>query len=223
MNMPSALAVVSSLVGFYYYRKLKGTYWITFPYYLFFQGFLDNLGGYFNGSWNILYYKFIVYPYLYLYYIWIFKKNAVSSSYNKIYNIAFLLFFVNYIILLLLYYNNFYNIFILGNIDVIHNDISSFDIYLENNTKIILFIIIITYFYEIISTSKILYFYQDLQFWVCLGLILFELFTFPYNTFKFYLFENFKDLGTKMFYIEKALCALMYFSFITGFICMKKR
>lgn len=223
MKMPSVLAVVSSLVGFYNYKKLKGTYWSTFPYYLFFQGFLDSFGGYFHGLWNIFYFIIIVYPYLFLYYIWIFKKNAVNSSFNKLYNIAFFLFFVNYIILLLLNYNNFYNIFKLGITNEINNDVTSFAIYIENNTKVILFIIIITYFYEIISTSKILYFYQDLQFWVCLGLILFELFTFPYITFKFYLFENIKDLGTKMFYIEKALCALMYFSFITGFICMKKR
>lgn len=221
--MPPILAILSSLVGFYSIDKLKKTIWVVFPYYLFFQGVLDCLGRYFNGSYNLLYYAFVVYPYLYLFYIWIFKKSATKSQYKKIYNVAFILFFVSYIFLGNVYFDEIIGILKSGNTNSIDSSAISFDIYFANNTIVILFIVIITYFYELISSSKILYFYQDLQFWVCLGLIIFELFTFPYSTFKFFLFKNSPYLGMVMFYIEKTLCVLMYVSFITGFICMKKQ
>lgn len=223
MAMPSILAISSSIVGFYYYKKLIGTYWITFPFYLFFQGVLDNYGSNFKGSYNILYYSFVIYPYIYFYYIWIFRQNSQNTTFKNIYNLPLILFFINYIVLTIYFKSDIIEAINLGNSSNTNSNLTNFNIYCINNILALLFIIIITYFYELISTSKILNFYQDLQFWVCLGLILFELFTFPYNTFKFYLFDHYPRLGTFMFYIEKLLSALMYLSFITGFICMKKR
>ena len=79
-------------------------------------------------------------------------------------------------------------------------------------------ILILSYFFQLVTSNSILNFKNNMLFWVCLGMLLYYLGTFPYfglrNTFA----TNFQDVFNTYTYIAYFLNALMYLMFTISFI-----
>lgn len=203
--------IIACITGFIYWNKLKSSHWKWLPVYLAAIILVEITGSFLENTkvaaWNIYLFKFIGFPLQFLFFIWLFYKERVIPK--KLIAISSLLFY-----LLTIGAEEF----LLAGKKLPFFSLS----YLAG--CIILLIGCILYFSKLIRSESILFFKQDIMFWVCLGIVVFYIATFPY-------YGLFYTLAQKKYrYIHLAytwascfLDYLMYIFFTIGFICYKPK
>lgn len=203
-----------ALIGFELFAGMIGlvkmyniifSYWKYFSFYLILIAILEmiyywliySLG--YKTAGNILI-NFIIIPLEFLFFCWLFYKNSQQKKLILIGSIIYILSFIAEILLAeqLKSYSFFSLSYSIGNI--------------------VLLVFILQYFYYLIFTERILFFYRERMFWVALGLLVFYLGTFPYfGLYNLLVTKHFKLLISYT-WVEIFLDYTMYLLFAASFI-----
>lgn len=200
------LEVVSCLVGVFSFKKLKNSYWVFFPVYLFFIVLSEYVGWHLRVnhliSYNINFYNYLVIPTEFSFTFWLFYQAFKAGKYRWLPAVCTTVYFLCWIIdmaylskLRLSFYSFSYTI---GNL--------------------VLLVLILWYFIQLVNSNAILTFRSNMMFWVSLGLLLYYLGSFPYYGLRNTIAYNFRELNITYSYIVLVLDCLMYLMFTFSFI-----
>lgn len=192
--------LLAAIIGLINWQRVKNNYWKWFPFYLLLLPILETLT-YWTPKAMINYINtFIIIPIEFLFFCWLFYKN---SQQKKIVILGSCIYIVSFIAEMLLAEKMKSRYFF------------SFSYSIGN---LILLIFILRYFYYLIFTERILFFYRERMFWVALGLLVFYLGTFPYfGLYNLLVTKHFKLLISYT-WVEIFLDYTMYLLFAASFI-----
>lgn len=89
--------------------------------------------------------------------------------------------------------------------------------------NLFLLILVLKCMYDFMNSNDILKFLYSPIFYICIGLLLFYLGTFPFYAIKNVLWAEFKTIGLKYWYTAMALNCIMYCMFTISFLCHKQK
>lgn len=209
LNCVELFAFVTGLLS---WKKVKHSYWKWFVVYLGFILMLELTAKYIgyglkNVKLNGEIYYFFGLPVQFFFIYWVFYKWFENRS-EKIWPI------IGCCVYILAWFADF--LFLRG----IRLWFSSFSYSMGN---IILLVLIILFFLKFINSSEILNYKFSMMFWVCLGLILFYLGTFPFYALRNTLYLNYKKIFYPYWDISYVLNYLMYIFFALSFIWGKPK
>lgn len=206
------LELLSCIVGFMYWNKLKQTYWRWFPVYLGVIILSEITGEYFlhvrhDLETNIAVYSYFGIPIQFFFFYWMFYKQFKNSNKSKWPLISAAVYFACLIADL------FY--------------ISKIKFYFESFSYIIgsifLLILILIYFTGFIKSEEIIKYKTSMMFWVCVGLMLFYVGAIPFFAFRKALYVQYRSFFYIYWYTQFGLNYLMYLSFMLSFIWGKPK
>lgn len=206
--------LLSVIVGFINWNKIKKNYWRWFAIYLALITIIEFLGKFFVSikgliEYNIYLYQYFAIPLQFIFFSWLFYKNF-SRKWQKIAASAGI------------------SIFLIFWLDEIFSTNKSpyWFISLSYDTGVIvLLVLIIIFLIKLSTTNEILSFKTNMMFWVVMGLFAGYICTIPYYIWRNYLitYERSKpELLYGPFYGFMFLNYLMYSLFCVGFIKWKK-
>jgi hypothetical protein len=200
---------LACIAGFWVWARLKPAFWKSFPVYLLiivcceFAGWYMNKHGIFKPAKFM--YSYFVIPLEFLYMQLLFFKILPNSFRKTVVGISLM-----YIVAF------FAEQFFLKN---------SKWLWLSGSYSIgcvTLFILCTIYFLYLHQSEKSILVKKEPFFWICLGLVLFYVGTFPYYSMP----KNLDQFNEKLYYIFIWLLVIlnyiMYFLFIIGFLCFRK-
>jgi len=202
----NVLEIVSCITGFILFKKLRGSYWRWFPYYLAFIVVAEFTGKYFLEHKMLAacekFCNLFEVPVEFLFFFWLFYRNFRESKYRKIPLMCIAAYLLCWLT------------------DNLFLSKMNFWFYSFSYTcgNLLLLVLILTYFIGLVTTDAILKYKQDMLFWVSTGLLLFYLGTFPYYGLRNTLVYNYKQLYITYSYIMYILNCLMYLMFTFSFI-----
>lgn len=196
------------ITAFACWRQLKGSYWITFPFYLLFIVIVEYFGNYFNqrGLYHHTrdMFNYIQIPLDFLYLTWLV---------SRITGLKFRLWCIQGLIFLFVW---FAEQFILPPHQYYFLSLSI------STGGLLLLVLLIYYFIQLSGSDAIIYFYRQLSFWVLLGLLIYYVGSIPFYGMFNYLVRNARPVHfmyTKIVYI---LSIGMYILFIIGLLWPKR-
>jgi hypothetical protein len=184
------------------------SYWTTFPWFLLLVGAMDGFGLFINEylskeypKLNFYYYQLFAIPLQVIYYMWIINKNIISKK--KLFIIGSIIFYLSAIVEALSLFKTdgyFFNSvsYMIANVIMLAN--------------------ILRYFYQLSKSDRILVFYQERMFWVCLGLLIFWLGALPFFGIFNYLLKHFHAIFIIYFNVILIFNYLMYTCFLVSFL-----
>ena len=198
--------LLACLTGFFYIKKLKGSYWYYFPFYLAVVVVTEITAEYIsyvlhNVPLNTKVYIYFGIPVQFLFFYWVFYQYFKKTKNNKW---PVLLGGV-YILCLMI------ELFYPGKMKFF----PSFS-YMQGN--IFLLILILMFYVRFINSDDLLAYRQSMMFWVCLGLMVFYLGTLPFYGLRNVLYEQYTQIFYLYYYASFILNYLMYNMFIIAFI-----
>jgi len=203
--------VLACVLGFVYWKKVKGSYWKAFPFYLLFIVFSEAFGHYTKVHNEILlnkyYFLVLEIPSEFLFFYYIFFKAFKTRSYRWLPVVCTCIYILSW----------FTDMFFLG------SHVFWFYSFSDTMGNLLLLVLILRYFLQLLSGDEILGFKNDMLFWVCIGLLLYHLGTFPLYGLKNVLYIRFKNIYNVYKYLENILDSLMYFLFAFSFIWGKPK
>ncbi len=200
--------LLCALVGFYYKNKLKTLNVVTLPYFLLIVFIGECIGsylrsiGYFKTSSHL--YIYILLPLQILYYLWLIGIKVLEKpkiAYTLI--SAFLVVFITEIII--------------GKINPNYVFTKCFGL-----GGILLSVMFLLFILKITKDEKVIKFYENINFWICMGVAIYYTFSFPFYTYYNTLMVNYKDVFILYRNITYHLSLTMYLLFVIGFIWSKK-
>ncbi len=204
--------LAACITGFLHWHKIKDSYWKWFPIYLGLIVLMEFTGKFIlqvleDPQLNIRYYKYLVIPFQFLFFFWLFRQYFNTKQASRNINIVCAIYIVCWVV------------------DMVYVSkekwwFSSFSYTIGN---IILLGLILSCLYKIIKSDDILQFRASMMFWVCLGLLFFYLGSLPFFGLWNYLNNNHPAIFDNYWYIQMALNYLMYFTFSLGFIWHKPK
>ncbi len=199
------LELSAAVTGFYFYKKIKNTYWKLFPPFLLLLFLIEITAELFNfglglPNVNSALYKYIAIPGQFLFYFWLFYKYFEGKKVRK----------------MPVYYAMIYiATLIFDHFQTIHfnpwfNDFS----YTVGNILIILSVF--NFISVFIKSDEIIQFKSSMMFWVVIGLLVFFAGSLPYWLIRNYL-NNFPAIGNGLMFLQFSLNYMMYMCFIISF------
>lgn len=199
--------LICALLGIFFYREQKKTYWIFFVYYVVIIFILEAI-----SRWGLdskpqirkFYYDFFVIPIQFIFLFWLYsikslKKNLLFLSFLSLYLLSFLphLFYLNYTRQL--------------------NSLSY-----TTGTFLLLILVFLEYIKQI-KSDEIIYFRKNKMFYINAGILFFYLGTLPFFTFDKYLYENDRELWNNYLTFFLLSVNIMYLLFSASFIWGKPK
>lgn len=192
------------IVSLFYLTKIKGTYFKWFALYLTLIFFADITGALIKMAKipNVHYYDYFVIPGEFIFYYWLFYKTFNTKKYSKLP----LLCIIAYVISLF--------------IDIIYFSKHQFPFYSFSYSvgNLLLLILILLFFIQLTSSDAVLTYRGDMMFWICVGLLIYFLGSFPYyglrNTFAY----KYRNINITYNYIVLILDCIMYLMFSLSFV-----
>ncbi|MBK8635344.1 MAG: hypothetical protein IPN72_17960 [Saprospiraceae bacterium] len=211
-NFLAIYILIAGLLGAWKWNTLEKSHWKHFSIYLIIIGLVQTLGifliKYDLNNVNNLIVDYGVIPFEFLFIYYLYYKEAETTFAKNLSIISAIGYVLSFAIqLLLLRSKSAYAFF-------------SFS-YLMGN--IFLASIILTYFWNLILSNKILDFKKERMFWVSFGMLIFWLGTLPFFGLYNYLFSNFRPIFSFYYKIMFILNYVMYSFFIYSFIWIKKK
>ena len=208
LNLAEGIAFLSALYKLYTTKSSDYKY-LTF--YFLFIILAEQIGNYFvrKDLFDITkyWYCFIVIPVEFFFFYWFLLNHFNTKKDRLIAKIGIAILIIGFIIDWLFYYNSkavFISLsYTLGNL--------------------ILLILVLRYFKNLIHSKRILNFTTELEFWICLGLLIFYLSTFPFFGLYNYFLENY-PIEFRIYYIVMlVLNSVMYLIFSIGMLWTKPK
>jgi hypothetical protein len=201
--------IIAFLTGVFFLKKNKHNNWKWFVFYLGFILLSEVIGKtvrflHFNNQYI---YSYILIPIEFIFFHWLYYQYSTLKEKRRI------------IVSLILYIFSFI-------IEEIFFDESRKFFFLSFSYTIgnaVLLFIIFQYFFRLINSERILYFYQEHLFWISCGLLLFYLGTSPYFGLYNYLRNGHLDILYGYAYIMYFLNCSMYLLFAASFIWGKEK
>jgi hypothetical protein len=208
MHYAKYFILLCALVGFFYSNKLKYFKVLSLPYFLITVFIGECVGtylksiGYFTTTSNLFIYFLL--PYQILYYLWLIGTKVLEKP--KIAYSLISLFLLVFVIELIVGKNNPSYIFT-----------KSFGL-----GGVLLSIMFLLFILKISKDDKVIKFYQNIYFWICIGVALYYTLSFPFYTYYNTLLIKYKDVFFVYRNIIMHFSVSMYLFFIIGFIWSKK-
>ena len=204
--------LAACFAGFYYWQKIKNSYWKWFPVYLAVIVVIEVLGKllrlYFGpASWNTHLYIYFGIPIQFLFFFWLFSKQADAKKKRVMFIIPALVYIGAWVI---------ERIFLAET----RLWFTSFSYTIGN---LLLVVLLINYLLKFINSDDILNYKQNMMFWVSVGLAVFYLGTFPFYALRNTLYYNYNGIFVVYQSIQLILDCLMYLIFALAFIWGKPK
>jgi len=198
---------IACITGFIYWRKIKTSAFKWFPVYLGFIVISEYIGVSLhntadNGMLNAAFFNYFEIPVEFLFFFALFYFTQTSGSYKKLIVLCACLYLLSW----------FLDMVVLKNIE------GAFHSFSCTTGNLLLLVVILRYFVFLVTSNNILYFWKDMLFWICTGLLVYYLGTFPYYGLRNTLALNYPNLFTTYSYIVYILDSLMYIMFTFSFI-----
>ncbi|MGZ8550890.1 MAG: hypothetical protein ACXWV2_09520 [Chitinophagaceae bacterium] len=206
LNLFELLACLS---GFANWKKIRGSYWEYFPFYLaiiFLSEVIGEYAGYrlhwvkFNLSW----YRFFVIPFQFLFFYWLFWKYFSGDTVKTWVLAGLLIYLLSWIL---------ESAFLAG----VETTFYSFT-YLAGN--VVLLVLVIVFFAKFMRSDEILNYKQSMMFWVSVGLLVFYLMSLPlyglWNTLVYNYYDFFNDYWIAITLFNYMMYLLFTIAFIWG-------
>lgn len=194
--------LLAFLTGLWHYQKFKNTVWVYFIGYLFFIFLFEAISYLFLdyfGNFRKYYYGFIVIPFQFIFWYWLYAKNLFRSpKLFYIFSLIYLLSFIPYLLAI-------------EHTRVINS--------LSYTTGVLLlFVLISKEFINQVKSDTILQFKENIRFYINLGVVLFYVGTLPFFAFDAYSFEHTKYLWNNYYTFFIVMVNVMYLLFIVGLL-----
>ena len=211
-NFLAIYILIAGLIGVWKWNTLEKAHWKLFSIYLIIIGIVQTLGIFLiknklsDLNTMIIDYGVIPFEFLFIYYLY--YKEAETTFAKNLSTISAIGYVLSSVIqLLLLKPKSAYSFYTFS--------------YLMGN--IFLASIILTYFWNLILSNKILDFKKERMFWVSFGMLIFWLGTLPFFGLYNYLDKNYHSIFSIYFRIMFLLNYVMYSFFIYSFIWIKEK
>ncbi len=203
--------LLTFIIGFLNYRKLKGTVWQYLPFFLMLVFFLECIGYFLteikNYPANILLYKYIVIPLIFYFYNYIFI-HILSRIANKIVIIGGVTFTVSL----------FIEYFVL---ESYHTFYASLSLSIANLFTLVYALI---YYVELVNSDDLIAFKRSISFWFVTGVLIFYLGCLPYFGLYNILAQKYHEtIFLPYTWVFVLLNYVMYTFFTIGFLWNKKK
>jgi hypothetical protein len=197
------LELVACVTGFIYWGKIRASFFKWFPVYLGFIVISESIGEFLRSpameKLNRAYFNYFEIPVEFLFFFGLFYS---TNRFKKLSLVCAALYLLSWFIDLV-YFSKLEFVFY------------SFSYTLGN---LLLLILILNYFVQLVTSNNILNFWKDMLFWICTGLLVYYLGTFPYYGLRNTLWKNYTNLYYTYSYIMYILNSLMYLMFTFSFI-----
>lgn len=200
--------LLSCIIGFYFWYKIRGSFWKWFPIYLAIILVTEFTGKYImlvlkDQVLNGELYRYFGIPVQFLFFFWLFYQYFSADKERKWPVIGAVIYGLSWLT----------EIFFLQGV---RGWFMSFSYTMGN---IVLLVLIILFFIKFINSQEILNYKQSMMFWVSLGLLSFYLGTFPFYALRNTLAVSYPDIFYAYLKINYVLDYLMYVFFTIAFIC----
>ena len=204
-----AMESVAFMTGIILYKKVKSTCFKWFVFYLGFIILAEIIGKIVRLIHvdNQFMYSYIVIPIEFIFFHWLYYQYSTIKDRMRI-KVSLLLYIFSLFIEEVFFQESQKFLFL------------SFSYSIGNA---VLLFIVFQYFFKLINSERILYFYQEHLFWISCGLLLFYLGTSPYYGLYNYLKNNHLDILYGYAYVMYFLNCSMYLLFAASFIWGKEK
>lgn len=197
---------IAFIFGFLYFKKVKGTLWQYFPFYLLFILVGETLG-YISKIKNDIVlnralFQYIVIPGEFLFFFWLFY-TSFSHKWQKYFSLGSSLIYLSILIL---------------NSVLVKNKVFAFFSISYTVGNLLLLIQILIFYLQLVSSNELLNFRTNRLFWVSLGLLIFYLGTFPFFGLIHVLYKSHYEVYLVYKNIVMVLDSVMYIMFAISFI-----
>lgn len=197
---------IACITAILYWKKLKGSIFKLFPAYLLVIVLGECVGRYLRTHelllMNKLFYNFLIIPAEFLFFFRIFYQAAKDKKDKRL-----------PVIFTVIYSGAW-----LVDLAYLTNKIFWFYSFSYTVGNILLLVLILRFLTRLVLSDDILFFKHNILFWVCTGLLVFYLGTFPFYGLRNTLVHNYKDVYLGYSHIVYILNCLMYLMFTLGFI-----
>lgn len=211
LKLLNLVILLSGVAGFVKWKEIRDSYWKWFPVYLILLGLLNLLAFYMidtknikSNQWLVIY---LIIPFEILFAFWLFLKKAETRPQKTLILTGMGVYLLSFFIEILLK-EEMKELYFL-----------SFS-YTVGNIFMLIFILL--YFWKLSVSEKILFFYKERMFWVCVGMLFFWLGSLPYYGLFNYLVKNFMSILPGYAWVMLSLNYLMYTLFAVSFIWGKE-
>ncbi len=198
--------IIACLLGFLYFKKVRGTLWQYFPFYLLFILVGETLGYISKMNKDVVFnqnlFQYIVIPSEFLFFFWLFYKSF-GHKWQKYFSLGSSLIYLSILIL---------------NSVLVKNKVFAFFSISYTVGNLLLLIQILIFYLHLISSNELLNFRTNRLFWVSLGLLIFYLGTFPFFGLIHVLYKSHYEVYLVYKKIVMVLDSVMYIMFAISFI-----
>jgi hypothetical protein len=205
-----ALEAAACIAGFLNWRKIRHSYWKWFPLYLLVLVpmeltclYLVNVMD--NWQLNSDIYMYFGIPFQFLFFYWLMWQYLKPYRENKwpLYGAAI------------------YLAILIADLTWLTGQRFWFSSLSYTVGNIVLLVLILLFFIKFIKSEEILRYRSSIMFWVCLGLLVFYLGTFPFFALRSTLYYEYRDIFNVYLYVTMGLDYLMYIFFTLAFVWTK--
>lgn len=198
-----AAEILVAIFGFFNWKKIQNSYWKTLPFFLILMAFCEILYKIGFKQTLISMITTIIVVIQFNYFLWLFYKNGVGKK------------------LIIICGSIFISTLIMELIYKIDNGKFYFNSISYSIGNIILLIVIFNYFLKLTNSNEIIHFYKKPFFWISLGILIYNLGSFPYYLFYNLLKKSYFSVLVAYTWIEVSLLYLMYALFAKSFLLFK--
>jgi hypothetical protein len=202
------LEFVACVTGLIYWRKIRTSVFKWFPAYLGFIVISECVGQMLNKpgmeNANHAFFNYFEIPVEFLFFFWLFYITGKDNKYKALPLVCAGLYLLCWLT------DTLY-------LSKMHFSFYSFSYTMGN---LLLLVLIMRYFILLVTSNHILGFRNDMLFWICTGLLLYYLGTFPYygliNTFGILYPKLYSGYSLVMYALNSLMYLMFTFSFIWG-------
>lgn len=203
------MELAACITGFICWKNLKPSYWKVFPFYLLFIVIAEFTGWYLSShhlfAYSKILYNYLIVPSEFLFMFYLFYHSLKEKYKITVLLLVFLFFsatIVEYVILKKTTWLWMSLSFAIGAISML--------------------VLAVIFFLELLTSESIIHFAKQPFFWVCFGITLFYVGTFPYMSTISFLYKSNINLAWLLSWVFVLLNYIMYLFFIKAFLCFKK-
>lgn len=207
-NFLATFVIITGVIGLFFLRKEKKTFWKAFPFVLILIGILDKIGGFIfktNPNFANYYFILLLVPLNFIFYFWLLDKFIKSNG--RLFILGTALYLISLAIEVWVNWGKetFY-----------------FASYSYSVANFILLTLALRFFYQLSTSNRILEFYNERAFWVALGLLIFWLGSLPYYGLFNYLYKTNTTFFNSYYPFVLGFDYFMYVCFIIAFVWAKR-
>ncbi len=198
--------LAATVAGFCYLSKWKSSYWKWFPWLMLFTLATELVAKYMGrqpglGAYNYMVYRYLNIPVTVLFYLWLFYRSFVQRHMH----------------ILIVVIAGIYATAWLAEELAGDPGLRQWGAYSYAAGFAGLLVLAITWLSMLVRRREVLYFKQNMHFWVCAGLLVYYIVTLPFRLMLIPLYENFPDVADVYLHVTYFFNYIMYTSFIIGF------